>query len=193
MISLLVLLTLATRPALARQAGDRAAVPERFGRALPRAQTEVGPDAVWQPTDGQLKELWTCFENPNCSPVLVMNVQDAPTAAIDFTMSRPFFEFLISFEELGAVDLGQIYLPQTNYLTRYEMLNGNPPVVASDSIGFVNMSAIPEYAPLLAGYPNAMLWPVATAGRGETVSGGQRFTFVYPLVDGCHALSLIHI
>ena len=185
LLALVAFVAFVPSPALAHQAAARAAVPDHFGRA--QAQTEIGPDAVWRPTDSQMEELWTCFENPTCSPSLVMGVFDAPAAAIDFNQSRPAFEFLVSFEELGPVDLGEIYLPQTNYLRRFEMLNGDPPVVASDSIGFVDMSAIPEYAPLLAQYPNATLWPVATAGRGETVAGGQRFIFTYPLVDGCHA------
>lgn len=153
-----------------------------------KAQTEVGPDAVWRPTSDQLAELDACSGNPNCSPALVMGEQGAPAAAIEFVRSRPSFEFLASFEELGAVDLGRIYLPRTNYLGRFEMLNGIPPVVASDSIGFPDMSAIPQYASLLARYPNLTLWPVATSVEGRSRDGGgQRFVASYPLVDGCHA------
>ena len=180
-----ILLTLVSRPALV----SRLEIASASDRAVAQAQGEVGPDAVWQPTADQLEELETCFENVinSCSPALVMGTQGAPAAAIDFTNRRPFGEFLAAFEEHGPVDLGQIYLPHTNYLIRYEMLNGNPPVVASDSIGFADMGAIPAYAALLAQYPDLMLWPVATAGRGETTAAGQRFTFTYPLVDGCHA------
>lgn len=159
-----------------------------WGAAKPAvAQAEVGPDAVWRPTSTDLDTLQSCVETPDCSPAVVMNVMGAPPAAVEFFLSRPYAEFLVAFEELGPVDLGQIFLPHTNYIGRYEMLNGNPPVVASDSIGFVEMGDIPEYASLLAQYPEATLWPVATTARGETTPGGQRFIFTYPLVDGCHA------
>ena len=87
LIILLALVAFVPSPALAHQAAARAAVPDHFGRA--QAQTEIGPDAVWRPTDSQMEELWTCFENPTCSPSLVMGVFDAPAAAIDFNQSRP--------------------------------------------------------------------------------------------------------
>ena len=153
-----------------------------------KAQAEIGPEAIWRPSSDELDALKACSQNPNCSPLLVMSEQGAPAAAIEFAQSRPSFEFLASFEESGAVDLGQIYLPRTNYLRRFEMLNGNPPVVTSDSIGFLDMSAVPQYASLLARYPNLTLWPVATSVEGgPRDGGGQRFVASYPLVDGCHA------
>lgn len=152
------------------------------------AQDEWGPEAVWEPDRTAEFEVFTCRSNSECSIEEYMAEQGASTEAIDFAQRRSFTEFLIDFQEAGMVDLGTIYHPHTNYLLSYEMLNGTPPVVSTQDIGFADEATIPQYAALLAQYPNLMLWPGATSPEVATLANGtQRFIFLYPLLDGCHA------
>lgn len=159
-----------------------------------QTQTEIGPEAVWQPGFSAAEDINACRQDAGCSPAGIMAGLGASAEAIGFAESRGFFDYLSDFQESGVVDLGTIFHPlAANDNGSYAMLNGNPPFVSTRETFFPDLRTIPGYEALLAQYPQAILWggDVGSPQAMALPGGGQRFTFVFQIVDGCHACGYV--
>lgn len=118
-----------------------------------------------------------------------------------FVLEKPTLENQLSRALRDKVEVtairsyGPLALVEVNYPLRannnagYLVLNGRPSVVDAETLVQAKPDANPGYKKIKASHPQAEVWPTAVFSRVTSLpGGGQRFVFVLPVLDGCHAL-----
>lgn len=169
-------LALAACPALGAAAGD----------AIP-----YGPQAAWNPPDAVMQKWLECKDSPCRQKVMQANAASAQ--AVSF-LQQSKGHLMISFVELGKVDLAWGAFPGASYQGQYYLLNGSPALVGVDDAaikarkgGSLDLAANPGYRRLLERRPKTGLWQCRGFEGADLSQAGQRFIFSFYLKEGCNA------
>lgn len=162
------------------------------------AQSEIGPDAVWEPSQQGYDNMFGCMSTENWEACLqtVMANDGASMAAVAFVQRMNGQGYLYRFEEHGRVDAGILVIPfAANDNGQWLLLNGIPAVFEVRSSSSLDISQHPDYRRLAALFPQVIPWEGDNQFEGVSPleGGGQRFVFTYPLVNGCHACDMLGV
>ncbi|HEX2327229.1 MAG TPA: hypothetical protein VHN74_00785 [Candidatus Angelobacter sp.] len=169
----------------------------------------ISSSAVWNPSLSDLGRIQQgCVAAGNFSDCFAekMAGEGVSEDAVNFTRSYAELNhgtvaLLTYFHPLDAVDLGIAYFPAGKEVhSSWVLLNGTPAIVDLN-----NLEQLPEsqmqndsgYREMLEAHPRAKLFPAeAQPGISEPASerlpdGGQRFTSVYSVRDGCRSCELL--
>ena len=164
----------------------------------------VGPEAVWHPSDKDIKSVFTecgsrhegdfgtCF-------VAFMQRHGASPEVVAFTKLVDDTGYLRAFRKVGPVDIAYVAYPfraNTNY--GYLLVNGQPPVVNVDDLAPVRdaLARSSSYRKLVARFPKAAVWPGDRFSKRFPVTerlkdGSYRFIVGYYVTDFCHACRVL--
>jgi hypothetical protein len=163
-----------------------------FLTPLAFAQEEIGPDAIWSPSNTSWNELVECVygQEPRACVVSAMQAEGASPQAIAFTEVLQGQGYMVSFDEMGTIDLATIWYPgRISDDFQYILVNGTPQIVHVEDVSDIDIRQDSNYLVLGQKYPNLLLW--AGQNNSENMEqlpqGGQRFIFSYALLNGCHA------
>ena len=157
--------------------------------SMQAALTDVGPAATWDPLEAEIQ--FSCFEPLTECATEIMEQHGAPAQAIAFYRMTGWI--LVSFQEMGTVDLGRVFTPfRANSLGDFALLNGTPSVLVVEELSKSLGTAIqrdPAYEALVRAFPDLGMWSYDEVFEGfsESRDETQRFVFQLTLNDGCHA------
>ena len=154
------------------------------------ARTDVGPAETWDPLEAEIQ--FNCFEPLTECASDIMEQHGAPAEAIAFRRMTGWI--LVSFQEMGPVDLGRVFTPfRANSAGDFALLNGTPSVLIVEELSKGGLrTAIqrdPAYEALFGAFPDLGIWTYDEVFEGfsELPDGTERFVFQFTLNDGCHA------
>jgi len=189
LLPLLLLCSLAASGAQRAVAGTAPAQPSLLSISF-------GPPEIWQPSTNANAALHQC-QGAKVSCVLAVMRQDGASGdAIAFYQLTG--EFMSSIQGPGPVQLAMTLNPwAANENVQPALVGGVPAIVrpADPANGSLAETASrdPDYAALLAAHPNMLFWSPGPKSQpvASSPDGGQRFTFDFRLLDGCHACTVL--
>lgn len=173
-----------------------AAAAALVGAGTSHAGSEIDARAVWAPSESVSESLWgACSIDEKDCLAKRMKAAGASRQAIAFAGMLDGDGYMESFTEFGRIDLVTAMFPfRANSNWQPLLVNGDPPVFDVNDwahLESVDLKRSAFYRALAKRNPTIELWPDARFVVAESVRGGQRFVFDYPLLDGCHACDLL--
>lgn len=173
-------------------------------RPDPAPSEGFGAEAVWEPGDDTVQELFGCGTNTGgrggeteCS-LGVMEQAGAPGPAMEFFERTHWF--LTGFRDSGLVDVGAVFVPwRANANDDYLLLNGSPSwvLVEREAPPVALFGQDPAYEPVreavnatddVPDTDDLVLWETDEVFETVEREGGTvRFVFQWALKDACHA------
>jgi hypothetical protein len=157
-------------------------------------RVSFGPELVWSPLTREFQELLNCRRAFSCVADFMLR-NGASADAIAFYHLTGWF--LDRIKDTGTVQLGTIFTPwRANENTQFALLGGTPAVIFPEEEGGGSGFGVTynaEFLALKAEHPNILFWASGYRFDGveSTADGGQRFTFAYRLLDGCHLCPIL--
>lgn len=162
----------------------------------PQLSGPIGSDALWNPPDDtwiKLQKQCPAERSATCFETFMRQMRASPEA-IAITRTLGGEAFLSSLRKMGRVDLGTITYPfRANSNDEPELVNGTPRLInVAESTRKVSIHGDPLFTLISRQYPNAMGgWEPEFYDMENLPSGGQRFIFISPIRDGCHACAVV--
>jgi hypothetical protein len=187
-IILLGLAAVGSRGTVLGQSGGEQAQPQLLRIAF-------GPEQTWAPSSAAIRDLFACRSTSFTCIADVMQRNGASADAVAFYHLTGWF--LEEIQDTGTVQLGTIFVPwRANENTQWALLGGTPAVIFPEEEARgsqFGVSANAEFRTLKAAHPNIMFWGPGPSFEDVAANdgGGQRFTFGYRLLDGCHACAIL--
>lgn len=165
---------------------------------------EIGPQTVFNNASSDLDSKMSvdCYKYKSrqgdpkyISCILsIMKQAGASPQAMAYTKLKEGDEYIISFREMGKVDLATAYIPVFAHDNEHMLLvNGSPGVGISVGGGIKHViSKAPSYQQLRKKYPELEIWASPTFETMRNLPNeGQRFIFNLPLINGCRGCEVV--
>lgn len=150
-------------------------------------------DEVWQPGQGAVQALFSCRPRTFSCVQQVMQDDGASSDAIAFFGLTDWF--LWDLNDSNPVMIGTIFTPwRANENTQTALVGGIPAVVyLEQEVPAFAAENSADFKSIQSAHPNALFWRSSPAlDRIETSpQGGQRFVFLYRVLDGCHVCAIL--
>lgn len=164
------------------------------GQAKSEKNSVYSSTSVWSPVrEDAAYSAWQSCDDLNCV-IAYMKKSGATEDSMRIVRKLDGDGYLEAFEEKGRVDIGRVTFPaRANTNSAYVLLNGHPALISTElKADALDLSRDPNYPKLKEKYQELQAWPASASlvSMSAGPDGSQRFTFVYYLVDGCHACGI---